>query len=107
MRIARYILATILVLVIPAAAFAQAVANAQIHGVVTDSTGASVAGAMVKATQTETSQTVSTDSNSSGSYVLPNLPVGPYTLQVSAPNFSLYTQSGIILQVANNVQVNV
>jgi hypothetical protein len=86
---------------------AQAVANAQIHGVVTDSTGASVAGAIVKATQTETSQTVSTESNSSGSYVLPNLPVGPYTLQVSAPNFSLYTQSGIILQVANNVQVNV
>jgi Carboxypeptidase regulatory-like domain len=107
MRVARYIFASILVLVTPAAALAQAVANAQIHGVVTDSTGASVPGAIVKATQTETSQTVSTESNSSGSYVLPNLPVGPYTLQVSAPNFSLYTQSGIILQVANNVQVNI
>jgi hypothetical protein len=107
MWIPRCILPVILALATPALVTAQAVANAQIHGVVTDSTGASVPGADIKATQTNTSQAVSAQSNSVGSYVLPNLPVGPYTLQVSAPNFSMYIQSGILLQVANDVQVNV
>src|SRR5262249_40431348 len=42
-----------------------------------------------------------------GTYVLPNLPVGPYRLQVSSPALNTYVQSGILLQVGNNVQVNV
>ncbi len=107
MRVARSILPVILVLVTPTLVSAQAVANAEIHGVVTDSSGSSVPGADIKATQTDTRQVVSTQSNSAGAYVLANLPVGPYTLQVSAPNFSMYVQSGILLQVANNVQINV
>jgi Carboxypeptidase regulatory-like domain len=40
-------------------------------------------------------------------YTLPNLPVGPYRLDVRAPGFKNYTQSGIVLQVNNNVQINV
>ena len=107
MRVSRCILRLVLVFVTPTLALAQAVDVAQIHGSITDSTGASVPGAEVKATQTATGQVVSTQSNSEGSYVLPNLPVGPYTLQVSAPSFSVYVQSGILLQVANNVQINV
>jgi hypothetical protein len=107
MRVARCILTSILALVTPAAAWAQAVANAQIHGVVIDSTGASVPGADVKATQSETGRVVSTQSSSAGSYVLPNLPVGSYTLQVTAPNFSTFIQTGILLQVSNDVLVNV
>ena len=87
--------------------FAQAVANAQIHGVVTDATGAVVPGAQVKATQTETGQVRTTVSDTDGSYVLPNLPVGPYTLEVTSQAFGNYVQSGIVLQVGNNVQVNV
>jgi hypothetical protein len=42
-----------------------------------------------------------------GSYVLPNLPVGPYSLAVVSQSFRNYLQSGIVLQVGNNVQVNV
>jgi Carboxypeptidase regulatory-like domain len=86
---------------------AQAVANATIHGTVTDATGAAVPGAQVKATQTGTRQIAATTSGSDGAYVLPNLPIGPYKLEVSAPSFSTYVQSGISLQVGNNVQVNV
>jgi hypothetical protein len=40
-------------------------------------------------------------------YTLPNLPVGPYRLEVRAPGFKNYAQSGIVLQVNNNVQINV
>src|SRR5262249_25676413 len=86
---------------------AQAVASAQIHGVVTDPTGAVVPGAQVKATQTDTRQVRATVTANDGSYVLPNLPVGPYTLEVNIPQFSTYLQSGIILQVGTNVVINV
>lgn len=86
---------------------AQAVANATIQGVITDATGASIANAKIVATQTNTGQTQQTVSGNDGFYVLPNLPVGPYELEVSAPSFSRYVQSGIILQVGKNVEVNV
>jgi hypothetical protein len=86
---------------------AQAVANATIHGAVNDPSGAVIPGAMVRAVQTDTGQTQSTVTGSDGSYVLPNLPVGPYKLEVNSPSFSTYTQSGILLQVGNNIQVNV
>lgn len=86
---------------------AQAVANAQLHGVVSDSSGAVVAGAQIKATQTETGQLRTTVSGPDGSYALPNLPVGPYTLEVSSPSFKSFVQTGIILQVGNNVLANV
>src|SRR5580698_9869195 len=82
---------------------AQAVANATIHGEVTDSSGAFVPNAQVKATQTETGQVSTTTTGRDGSYVLPNLPIGPYRLETGAPAFSTNIQSGIILQVGNNV----
>ena len=91
----------------PETAFSQAVANAEIRGAVTDVSGAGVPGAQIKATQTETGRVRSTISGADGSYVLPNLAVGPYKLEVSAPAFSTYVQSGILLQVGNNVQINV
>ncbi len=49
-----------------------------------------------------------TVSNTDGSHVFfPNLPVGPYSLEVSSQGFGSYMQSGIILQVGNNVQINI
>ncbi len=45
--------------------------------------------------------------NADGLYSLPNLAVGPYTLEVTASGFKTYTQSGIVLQVGANVQINV
>ncbi len=105
--IAKWIAAAVVVLSVPALARAQAVANAQIHGVVTDSSGAVVPAAQVRAIQTETGQIQSTVTGPDGTYVLPNLPVGPYRLEVSAAAFSNYTQSGILLLVGNNVQINV
>ena len=86
--------------------WAQAVANATMHGVVTDGTGAAVVNAQIKATQIDTGQSQSTQSADDGSYMLPNLPVGPYRITVTAPSFKSYTQSGITLQVGNNVQIN-
>jgi hypothetical protein len=89
------------------AAFAQAVAVAEIHGMVADASGAVVSGAEVKAVQTDTqfSRAIGTDER--GEYSLPNLPVGPYRLEVQSKGFKTSLQSGILLQVGSSVQVNV
>ena len=106
-RIAKWTIAIIFILASPAMVLAQAVASAQIHGVIGDPSGAVIPDAQIKATQTETGQVRATVSGSDGSYVLPNLPVGPYKLEVTSQAFNNFVQSGIILQVGNNVQINV
>src|SRR5579864_5627470 len=67
---------------------AQAVSTAQIRGTVTDQTGAVVAGAEVRVTQTETGLTRSVTSDANGGYVLTDLPIGHYELRVSQKGFS-------------------
>ncbi|HLH03062.1 MAG TPA: carboxypeptidase regulatory-like domain-containing protein [Bryobacteraceae bacterium] len=86
---------------------AQAVANAQVSGHVTDPTGAPVPGATVTLTETDRNVTHSATTNASGAYTLPNLPVGPYRLTVTAPRFKNYVQSGIVLQVGDTPVINV
>ncbi|HTA46914.1 MAG TPA: carboxypeptidase-like regulatory domain-containing protein [Bryobacteraceae bacterium] len=81
--------------------------TAQISGTVKDESGAGVPGAEVKLTHTSTGavRTVSTESN--GSYVLTNLPLGSYTLEASKSGFSKAVESGIVLQVDSNPTVDV
>ena len=86
---------------------AQSTSGSQIAGVVQDASGAIVVGAEVRAIQTETGATRSTQTGSDGNYVLPGLAVGPYRLQVAKEGFSAYVQSGIVLQVNSNPVINV
>jgi hypothetical protein len=85
----------------------QAVAVGEVSGVVSDSSGSSVPNAMVRMTETEKQNVHTASTDSEGRYVLPNLPVGPYRLEVQAPGFKEYVQSGIVLQVGNNIGINV
>ncbi len=81
--------------------------TAQINGTVTDQSGAVLPGVEVTATQTETGLTRSVVSNETGSYVLPNLPVGPYRLEAGLPGFRKFAQTGIVLQVGGNPVINI
>ncbi len=87
-------------------ASAQAVSNAKLHGVVTDSTGAVVPHALVTATLTESGQAITAVTSDDGDYVLPALPVGSYVIKVSAPGFQTTIQTGIILQVSNDLELD-
>src|SRR5258706_337806 len=80
-----------------AAAAAWAQATAQIHGTVQDTSGAVIAGAMVKAAQTETGISRTVTSEADGSYVITNLPLGPYQLEISKEGFATVVQTGIVL----------
>jgi hypothetical protein len=85
---------------------AQAVSTAQISGIVRDQTEAVLPGVEVTATQTGTGLVRTTVTNETGSYVLTNLPIGPYRLEVSLPGFRTYVQTGIILQVNSNPSID-
>jgi hypothetical protein len=86
---------------------AQAVGVAAISGRVEDATGAVVVGAQVRATQIDTGRVRTVTTDTVGAYMVPNLPVGSYKLEVTESGFRAYVQSGIVLQVGNDVQLNV
>ena len=98
------LLASILVLT-TVAAWAQ-LATAQINGRVADSSGAVLPGATVTMTQTATGLVRSVVTDENGSYLLSNLPTGPYKLDVSLQGFRSYAQTGIVLQVGGTPTVN-
>ncbi|MFC6647189.1 carboxypeptidase regulatory-like domain-containing protein [Granulicella cerasi] len=77
------------------------------HGTIADSTGAVISGATIVATQTESGATVTAVSGDNGSYTLPNLPVGPYTVKVTAAGFQAFSRTGIVLQVSNDAEVDI
>ena len=78
----------------------------QITGTVRDASGLAVPGAGIKATQTANGATRTVTSGAQGDYTLANLPVGPYTLEVSKEGFNKYVQTGIILNVDSNPNVD-
>ncbi len=85
----------------------QTLATSQVSGVIQDQTGAIVSNAHVQMTEIDTGQVHKADSNGTGSYNVPDLPSGHYTLQVTSPGFETYIQRGIILDVDTNPQFNV
>ena len=78
---------------------AWAQATAELAGRVTDESGGVLPGVTVTATQTDTGFTRSTVSDETGGWLMPNLPTGPYRLEVSLQGFRTYVQTGIVLQV--------
>lgn len=106
-RLASLITACIALLLLEGVAQAQAVNNAQIHGAVLDPSGAAIVGAQVEATSTSNGSTESTISGANGTFVLADLQIGGYTLEVTASGFNKYKQTGIVLEVGQNVEVNV
>jgi len=111
MRLTRTVLATAVVLLIGSiggsSLWAQAMSSATITGRIVDSQGAVVPNVEVKVTGAETGLIHTAQTNGEGLYTFTNLPVGPYTLQATAPSFRTYIQQGIVLQVNDNLQINV
>jgi hypothetical protein len=82
-------------------------ATAQLDGTVRDESGGVLPGVTVTVVQADTAFTRSVVTESNGYYVLPNLPTGPYRLEVSLQGFRTYTQTGIVLQVGGMPTINV
>jgi hypothetical protein len=81
--------------------------TAQIGGTAKDQSGAVLPGVEITVTQTETGIARSAVTNETGSYVLPNLAIGPYRLEAALPGFRTFVQTGIVLQVNSSPSINV
>ena len=91
--------ASLIWLLASATAWAQ---TAEVSGKVTDESGAVLPGVTVTVTQIDTGFTRTVVTDGSGTYVMPNLPTGPYRLDASLRGFRTYVQTGIVLQVASS-----
>ena len=92
-------------LMVAAACFAQTTAS--ILGSVTDESGAVVAGATVVATNTQTNEVRSAQTNEVGNYNFPALPVGSYTLRCERDGFKKWVREGIELSLNRNARVDI
>ena len=86
---------------------AYAQENATITGTVTDSTGAVVPNVTITLTNPATNQARETQSNASGTYVFDNLSIGNFNLSASAPGFEHFTETNIIVNVAQTLKEDV
>ncbi len=85
---------------LPVYKFEAQVSTGTIGGTVKDSTGAAIPGAQVVAGSIETGQPRSVITDSIGSYTIPDLQAGHYSLTVSHGGFKTTTVANIELQVA-------
>ena len=70
-----------------------------IRGTISDPSGALVPAASVTVRQVETGLTRTTSSDHTGNYLLLELPVGHYSLEITAKGFRKYLRDGISLNV--------
>ncbi len=99
-------LTCVLIILVSAAAIAQQISG-NIRGTVSDSTGAVVQSAAVTAKQMETGLARTAITDSSGAFLLVELPVGHYSLEIAAKGFQKYLQQGITLEVNETANVPV
>jgi len=79
--------------------------QASLSGVVTDQTGAVLAGASVTVSNgAGLTQTVT--SNDEGQYAVKNLPPGTYTLVISAPNFKDFHTDSLTLSAGQSIPID-
>jgi len=102
----RYILLTLL-LALGSGLVAFAQANSELTGIVTDQTGAVVAGAHITLTDPATGTTKATESGPTGLYDINGLNPATYNLKVTAKNFQTFAQNGVVVNVSATVRTDI
>ena len=90
-----------------AGVFALAQANSDLTGIVTDQSGAVVAGAKISLTDPATGLVKTTESGATGLYRIGGLNPANYNLKVSAKGFQNFVQTGIVVNVSATVGVDI
>jgi hypothetical protein len=99
----RWVALAVLVLCFSALAHAQGYGS--IVGTVTDGTGASVAGATVVATQTDTGRQTTVASGQTGEFTFSTLTPADYSIEIQAQGFQTYKRVNVKLQADQSVTV--
>ncbi len=80
--------------------------NGNINGLVLDPSSQLIVGAEIIAVNDVTGVHYTTKTNNEGIYVLPNLPPGPYRVQVSKVGFKTIIKPDIVLNVQDALSIN-
>src|SRR6202171_492364 len=104
MRFPDVVLRSVCALTLAAPLLAQS-PNGVINGLVVDPSNRVISGADVVVVNDATGVQYSTKTNEEGIYVLPNLPLGPYRLQVSKVGFKTLIKPDIILNVQHALAI--
>ena len=78
-----------------------------IQGTITDPSGAVIPDVRITVRNTGTNQSRTTETNASGNYSLPSLPVGAYEFEASRTGFNSERQTGITLQIDQSARLDV
>jgi hypothetical protein len=70
-----------------------------LYGTISDRSGAVIPGAQVTATNVGTNQARSAKTNAEGQYRFEFLPIGEYTVEMTAAGFKKFVQKGVLLEV--------
>lgn len=105
MRFRQYILLVAVVALPVGSAFAQS-PNGNINGLVLDPSSQLIVDAEVIGVNEVTGVQYSTKTNREGIYVLPNLPPGPYRIQISKTGFKTIVKPDIVLNVQDALSIN-
>lgn len=81
--------------------------TASIMGTITDSSGATISGCSIEATEIATGQVRKTTTNDSGEYLFTLLPPGSYSIQAVAQGFKTGLRTGVAASVQANVRVDI
>jgi hypothetical protein len=80
--------------------------NATVTGFVTDPTKSVVVGAKVNVINMDTNIRYAASTNQDGIYAIPNLPPGPYRIEVEKPGFKTVVKSDLVLHVQDTAAIN-
>jgi len=83
------------------------VTSGTIFGSVTDQTGAVIPNATITATEPAKGVTRTATSSGNGTFSIPNLPPGTYSVAVTAQNFGTLNKAGVILNAADNLNAGI
>lgn len=92
-----------LVVLVTLPIFAQ---QAQLSGIIEDPSGSRISAAKLWIVDEDTKAERRTESNSSGLYSLPDLPPGPYRIEVEAQGFESVNRTGILLEVGQTARLD-
>ena len=106
MRASKFIYAVFVLFLAWTCAIGQSLNTSQVSGTVQDATGAIVSNATIVLTNTSNGFSRTVTSNNSGSYTAPDLPLGPYSVTITAPGFQKYVEKNLVLEVGTNPEVN-
>jgi len=77
-----------------------------ITGIVTDPTGAAIAGAQLTLTQKDTNAVSKAVTTGTGEYNIPNLLPGAYRIEISSAGFKRFLQQNLVVTAGNTVRVD-